>query len=57
MLVVSEKIKNLDLEVTQIEKQQEDLLLTIPNLLHESVNFGLGEEDNVEIRRWEDKIF
>lgn len=52
MSIVADKIKNLDEQVDKIEKEQEDLLLTIPNMLHSSVPFGLGEEDNIEIRRW-----
>jgi seryl-tRNA synthetase len=38
------------LEVLQAELQ--DLLLAVPNLPHESVPVGAGEEGNVEVRRW-----
>jgi seryl-tRNA synthetase len=38
------------LEVLQAELQ--DLLLAVPNLPHESVPVGEGEEGNVEVRRW-----
>jgi len=38
------------LEVIQAELQ--DLLLAVPNLPHESVPVGAGEEGNVEVRRW-----
>jgi seryl-tRNA synthetase len=38
------------LEVIQAELQA--LLLAVPNLPHESVPVGLGEEGNVEVRRW-----
>jgi seryl-tRNA synthetase len=38
------------LEVHQAELQ--DLLLAVPNLPHESVPVGAGEEGNVEVRRW-----
>ncbi|HAX19955.1 MAG TPA: serine--tRNA ligase [Hydrogenophaga sp.] len=38
------------LEVIQAELQ--NLLLAVPNLPHESVPVGAGEEGNVEVRRW-----
>jgi seryl-tRNA synthetase len=38
------------LEVLQAELQ--NLLLAVPNLPHESVPVGVGEEGNVEVRRW-----
>ena len=38
------------LEVIQAELQA--LLLAVPNLPHESVPVGAGEEGNVEVRRW-----
>ncbi|MFT7402043.1 MAG: seryl-tRNA synthetase, partial [Hydrogenophaga sp.] len=38
------------LEVIQAELST--LLLAVPNLPHESVPIGAGEEDNVELRRW-----
>ncbi|OGB13727.1 MAG: serine--tRNA ligase, partial [Burkholderiales bacterium RIFCSPLOWO2_02_FULL_67_64] len=38
------------LEVIQAELQ--NLLLAVPNLPHESVPVGTGEEGNVEVRRW-----
>ncbi|MDO8905292.1 serine--tRNA ligase [Hydrogenophaga sp.] len=38
------------LEILQAELQ--NLLLAVPNLPHESVPVGAGEEGNVEVRRW-----
>ena len=38
------------LEVIQAELQ--NLLLAVPNLPHESVPVGAGEEGNIEVRRW-----
>jgi seryl-tRNA synthetase len=35
-----------------VQKQQNDWLMSIPNLPHESVPIGQGEADNVEVRRW-----
>lgn len=36
----------------QIQQQLNAILLSIPNVPHESVPTGSSEEDNVEIRRW-----
>lgn len=44
------KAKEEALSVLNAEIQQ--LIMGIPNLLHESVPEGLSEEDNVEVRRW-----
>ncbi len=35
-----------------IQTELATLLLAVPNLPHESVPVGAGEEDNVEVRRW-----
>ncbi|WP_348658478.1 serine--tRNA ligase [Heyndrickxia faecalis] len=49
---VGEKIKALDAELKQVESELEMLMLSIPNIPHESVPVGDSEEDNVEIRKW-----
>jgi len=36
----------------KIQAELEAILLGIPNLPHESVPIGEGEDDNVEVRRW-----
>jgi seryl-tRNA synthetase len=46
------EITAIEKEVAQIEERTRQLLMTLPNLLHESVPFGTNEADNVEIRRW-----
>ncbi|MEE9494448.1 MAG: serine--tRNA ligase [Gammaproteobacteria bacterium] len=40
--------KNLD----EIQEKLNELVMGVPNLLHESVPDGKSEDDNVEIRRW-----
>lgn len=49
---VSDKIKELDEQLREVEDQLEEILLTIPNIPHESVPVGLTEDNNVEIRTW-----
>lgn len=46
------RIKELEGELDGIETQRDALLLTLPNLPHESVPVGASADDNVEMRRW-----
>lgn len=52
MREVGDRIKALDDELRVVEDTLEQLLLSIPNIPHESVPIGETEEDNVEIRKW-----
>lgn len=52
MKQVSERIKQSDERIAQLDATQRELLLTIPNIPHPSVPVGHGAEDNVEVRRW-----
>ncbi|MED4404128.1 serine--tRNA ligase [Metabacillus fastidiosus] len=52
MKEVGEKIKELDDQLRVIEDELDHLLLSIPNIPHESVPVGETEDDNVEIRKW-----
>jgi len=52
MRQVGEKIKALDEELREVEAELELILLSIPNIPHESVPVGESEDDNVEIRTW-----
>lgn len=52
MRQVGEQIKSLDEKLKEIEEQLHPLILSIPNIPHESVPVGDSEEDNVEVRRW-----
>ena len=51
---VSERIKTLDEQLRVTEEVLENILLTIPNVPHESVPIGDTEDDNVEVRKWGD---
>ncbi len=52
MRVVSDRIKALDDRLKAVEDETRGLLLTIPNIPHESVPIGKDEADNAEVRRW-----
>ncbi|MCU9615352.1 serine--tRNA ligase [Caldibacillus lycopersici] len=52
MREVGEEIKQLDEELNVVDNELNQLLLSIPNLPHESVPVGESEDDNVEIRKW-----
>ncbi|WP_027086645.1 serine--tRNA ligase [Cohnella panacarvi] len=51
MKEVGDRIKQLDEEVREIDVALDALLLSIPNVPHESVPVGASEEDNVEVRK------
>lgn len=52
MRTVSDKIKEMDDEVRDVDARLRELMLSIPNIPHESVPYGESEDDNVEVRRW-----
>lgn len=52
MREVGDKIKGLDEQLNEIEAELEMILLSVPNVPHESTPIGLSEDDNVEIRKW-----
>ncbi|QRN85103.1 serine--tRNA ligase [Clostridia bacterium] len=49
MRSLGEEISSHDEEVKELDQQIFTMMLQIPNMLHESVPSGEGEEDNVEI--------
>jgi seryl-tRNA synthetase len=46
------RISTLDQQRDEAEARMRDLIVGLPNLPHDSVPQGKGEEDNVEVRRW-----
>lgn len=52
MKQVSERIKQADERIAELDAKQREFLLTIPNLPHSSVPAGHSVADNVEVRRW-----
>jgi seryl-tRNA synthetase len=49
---VSDRITALDEKLKEVEDETRNLLLTIPNIPHDSVPVGKDETENVEIRKW-----
>jgi len=47
----AQQIRQLEIQVDQVEQQRAGLLMTLPNLPHATVPVGPGVADNVEIRR------
>ncbi|MBY0596522.1 serine--tRNA ligase [Bacillus bingmayongensis] len=52
MREVGEKVKKLDDELRVVEEDLERLMLSIPNIPHESAPIGDTEDDNVVARIW-----
>ncbi|MDZ5609695.1 serine--tRNA ligase [Bacillus pseudomycoides] len=52
MREVGEKVKKLDDELRVVEEDLERLMLSIPNIPHESAPIGDTEDDNVVARTW-----
>ncbi len=52
MREVSKRIKLKEESLREIEDKLMKLLLTIPNMLHESVKIGKSNKDNVEVYSW-----
>ncbi|MCA1042596.1 serine--tRNA ligase [Bacillus infantis] len=52
MREVGDKIKAFDEELRTVEESLDSLLMSIPNIPHESVPVGETEDDNVEARKW-----
>jgi len=46
------QLKQCQDDLTALQSDLNDLLLSVPNLPHESVPVGENEEGNVEVRRW-----
>jgi len=49
---IPEKIKDLETEAEKYQQKVRAALLSVPNLLHESVPYGKDDTENVEVRKW-----
>lgn len=52
MKVLSAKIKELDAELGEVEKNLKDALLGVPNVPYKDVQIGEDDNDNVELRKF-----
>jgi seryl-tRNA synthetase len=49
---LGKRMAGLDQELADVQAEFDELMLGLPNLLHDSVPAGRDENDNVELRRW-----
>ena len=56
MRIISRRIEEIDKELIQVNARFRELMLALPNLLHESVPYGKDESDNIVVRSWGDPI-
>lgn len=49
---LNDQLKTCEDQLEHIQTQLNNILLGIPNLPHDTTPLGLGEENNVEVRRW-----
>jgi len=49
---LGEQLSEKERELSDLQDELNDILMTIPNIPHESVPEGKGEEDNPELRKW-----
>lgn len=52
VIILKAEIEKNNQKIAKLEKEINNLLLTIPNLPHTSVVQGVDEKDNPEIRKW-----
>lgn len=50
----AQQIRQLGIELDQVEHQRTNLMMSLPNLPHESVPVGKNEADNQVVRTWGD---
>jgi len=53
---IGEEIKGIDEELREVEQQQNAILLSLPNMPHESTPVGHDEADNEIVRSWNEPI-
>ncbi len=52
MKKISDEVKSLSQKILELENSQQEILLQIPNSVHESTPCGIDDSDNVEIRKF-----
>ncbi len=53
--IVPTEIKRLEDESQKLEHNITNILLTLPNIIDESVPYGVDENGNIEIKKWGDR--
>jgi seryl-tRNA synthetase len=54
MREVSDRIKAMDKDLTEVQEELEQVVMAIPNLCDDTVPQGTDDGDNIEIRTWGD---
>lgn len=49
---IPSQIRKLETEASEIESRVTDLLMRLPNMMHETVPFGTDENGNIEVKMW-----
>ncbi|MFH0848504.1 MAG: serine--tRNA ligase [archaeon] len=49
---IPDLIKEAEKHVVELKERIDGILVNLPNIMHETVPEGKGEDDNLEIRRW-----
>jgi len=49
---IPDQIKELESKVDKYKEEVDNILLNLPNLVHESVPIGKNEDDNVQVKAW-----
>lgn len=52
MKKLSDQIKTLDVQISALETEQRNIMLSIPNIPHESVPYGKDDKENQDMRHW-----
>ncbi|GAA0467596.1 serine--tRNA ligase [Alkalibacillus silvisoli] len=52
MREVGDRIKEIDGQLNEVEEKLNELLLSIPNVPHETVPVGETEDDNIGVKHW-----
>ncbi|HUV25064.1 MAG TPA: serine--tRNA ligase [Methanomassiliicoccales archaeon] len=52
MKEVSNRVKQLDTRIAELEGERDEVVLNIPNIPHETVPVGAGDQDNLKIREF-----
>ncbi|PRD39704.1 UNVERIFIED_CONTAM: serS [Trichonephila clavipes] len=52
MTAINTRLAEVELALQTVQAEWQAQALSVPNLPHDSVPAGKGEEDNVEVRRW-----